>query len=1013
MFGKNKKSNTDIKRREKKEEGRNNIVEEGIELIEGSMDLVDDGIKIIKKKLSLFYKVNIFITLFVSMILFYFIILVPLNPKTVPYITKKVENYLRANFDNEATIENSYINFTPYGTLKITIVNLKLNKIDTSLENQELIMPKIESEFSILNLIFLNFIPKRIKIINSEIIFHTVDSKNLDQNEIKKQNFQDYIQPAIEIISAIKNSGFYIKNLEIENAKFTFKKQDNIDNEIFLKKSQIKFVAKTANIYSSNIITINQDKKEIQLDTNCAFSTEEAVRCGLLMDNFNINSIAHLSDSLKNLSQINANLKAVIDFSVLKRKLQNFNFKIQSAKGDFSLSEIFSKKIYFTNLNITGNYNYTLDMLDVAQIKANLKTDINKTEKDALDFAMSILISDLRNNKNNSSDFYIKLENLGGNDITSFWPLTLPNPEIRLWVAEHISSGNIKNAYTKFSFKTQNSVTHMEKIDARIFFSGLNLNYSNDFPAISNISGIANFSEKNMMINIDKGNVLASSITKSEVSIPDFSKPVLNIYTNIAGSAADSLTHVNYKSLEFTKMVEKYFNGPAESEVDVKIPLTDNIELKNVYIAINSLNKNIKNEYLDGEVLVKTKKNFSSNKFSTLIDLTKAKIYADIIDVKKEKNSQGSLDFVIDVSKNNEIYFKDIILQKKEEVIKNKKPQIVDAKITAEIKLQSDFTKITLFNVKNSNFGNNNYYLSYKDANNRKEFYFKGTNFNLSSFLENKPPFSLTNNNSPYSKISINLENILLKNKKSIKNFRLDLNCNIDGICYNGFLKANYSKQQNMNLNVEKKSRKKAYTISGNINDVGYLAEGMAISDKISAGNAKVNIAQNIVKGKVLYEGEININNDITFYENNATKRLEKNNLFSKVKDTIFSNNKTTFDSVKIEFSYKEKNLDIISMIANNYKIGITAKGFINFADNSFNIRGMIVPGFVINNLFGIGKIPLLGGVISGLLTGGEGGGLFGIKYEYAKLPNQTEPTFETYTMSAFVPVSIRNLFEF
>jgi hypothetical protein len=54
----------------------------------------------------------------------------------------------------------------------------------------------------------------------------------------------------------------------------------------------------------------------------------------------------------------------------------------------------------------------------------------------------------------------------------------------------------------------------------------------------------------------------------------------------------------------------------------------------------------------------------------------------------------------------------------------------------------------------------------------------------------------------------------------------------------------------------------------------------------------------------------------------------------------------------------------------------------------------------------------LIGGVISGLLTGGEGGGLFGIKYEYTKLANQAEPVFKTDSVSAFVPVSIRNLFD-
>jgi hypothetical protein len=131
------------------------------------------------------------------------------------------------------------------------------------------------------------------------------------------------------------------------------------------------------------------------------------------------------------------------------------------------------------------------------------------------------------------------------------------------------------------------------------------------------------------------------------------------------------------------------------------------------------------------------------------------------------------------------------------------------------------------------------------------------------------------------------------------------------------------------------------------------------------------------------------------------------------MKDKIFSNNKTTFDFVKINFSFWDNFLVIDSLVANNYKIGITAKGFFDGRKNSYEFKGMIVPGFVINNLFGIGKIPIIGKVISGALTGGEGGGLFGIKYTYKKSQHQKDPIFETDVVSSFVPTGIKSLFDF
>ena len=113
-----------------------------------------------------------------------------------------------------------------------------------------------------------------------------------------------------------------------------------------------------------------------------------------------------------------------------------------------------------------------------------------------------------------------------------------------------------------------------------------------------------------------------------------------------------------------------------------------------------------------------------------------------------------------------------------------------------------------------------------------------------------------------------------------------------------------------------------------------------------------------------------------------------------------------------LDFSYQNSVITIKSLIANNFKIGITAKGNINLADDSMQIKGMIIPGYIVNSLFGLGNIPVLGGVIRGILIGGEGGGIFSIRYEYLKKPSDKEGQFSTNKVSAFVPSSISSLFE-
>lgn len=140
-------------------------------------------------------------------------------------------------------------------------------------------------------------------------------------------------------------------------------------------------------------------------------------------------------------------------------------------------------------------------------------------------------------------------------------------------------------------------------------------------------------------------------------------------------------------------------------------------------------------------------------------------------------------------------------------------------------------------------------------------------------------------------------------------------------------LKGNYGKKQFINLITAKNPKEDFIATNGRITDIGYLAEGLGISNVISAGDADVKLQNKIIDKKSVLKGKVEINNSITIYDSPSVKKLAKNSLFSKVRDKIFSNDKTIFDSVKLEFEMHDSILNIKSLVANNYKIGITAKG--------------------------------------------------------------------------------------
>lgn len=972
-----------------------------------------------RKKIGLFYKINFSILLTLSLLLLYFVVLVSTKPKSIPYVTKTIETKVKERFGDESTIEQTYLSFTKYGTLKIAISNLKIpQNLNETEEKQAFSFPRVETEFSLINLLFLNFNPRAIKILDSEITIDRSEKPLLDPKLVVPTSEDDEPKILSNLLFFIKEKGFLVKQLEIRNAKLTIK-NPKITTHILIKKSKIKTSRRKGSSYISlvNKVNFNQQISDVDLNLNCQLQKESELGCEGFLENFVPDSIANLHPILSNLNNINATLNLSLSFLLKDSGFEDIFFKAEAAKGSFSFLDFFHKKIDFTNFTLKGNYDNKGGVLNLSEIKTDFLIDEQKhifKENDDRHshLTMSLAISNLNSEEDKKMDFDIGLKNVANNELEKFWPSVLAQSGVRSWVISHIKNGLIKDAHAKFSITKNDKKTQLNDVNAQISFTGFYLQYNENFPAISNISGVANFDANSMKINISDGEVLNSKISDSLVSIDNFSAPriLLNIVGSSKGDAADSLKHIDHKS-DFSNIVEKYLNGNSQNNFEIIIPLASNNILKDSYISVNSAIANLSNNYVKGGVIIASKKNFGSKSFVTNIDLTTGSLDIKALDIKKESGIESVLELVVAIPNSNIIQLNNIALWKKEETKTKSGTKTSRAKISGNIEFEIAPFLLTSISLKNDNFGKNNYDFSYKvdKKSSTQKIAIKGHELNLGPLIEQKIFFKPQGSSFNNSQIQIALDNIYFLRDKKIKSFYLATNSKkdfLDNILLKGFYNNKKSiflqnaKQENLNL------------ISGKIDDIGYVAEMLGISNTISSGNVEVKIRVKVADNKQIFEGHAEINDSITIFENNAVKRFSKDDLFSKIKDSIFSENKTTFDSVKLDFEIKDNLLNINSLIAHNYKIGITAKGFVNLKDNSFEIKGMIVPGFIVNNLFGIGNIPILGSVVSGLLTGGQGGGLFGIRYEYIKKPGAKESSFETNKVSAFIPTTIRNLFD-
>ncbi len=970
--------------------------------------------KEIKKKIGIFYKIAFALLLTFSIVLSYFIILVSTEPKSFPFVTSEIRDHLKTNYGEKVNFDNAYLSFTKYGTLKVTIKDIKISQESSehNAEKHEIIIPKIDTEFSILNLVTASFTPRKIKVTNPEI---TIENSTKDQSQDSQTTIN---QVLIEVLSKMKREELLTKSFELENAKIIYGEQ-----KFWIKKSQVRALVKKDILYvsSTNKFSIGETAQDLNFNSSCQFNKDNLLKCDVFLVNFRANSIADLHPSLNFLHKIDAVLNFGGSFALDKDRFHNALLTLDSQAGSFFFSEFFGERLFFSDLSLKGEYNYQLGILNLKNIKTNFRmhNDADTANPSSLSlntpFEMSLIISNFNDWDNRRSDFDIKLSNAPINELEKLWPVSLSDNGIRDWVISHIKNGVVKEASTKFSLKTVNQINDLEAIDASLNFVGADLKYSDEFPEIKKIDAVAKFNKNSMNVAINAGDVLGSKIYDSQVVIDDFSSEqvLLRILGKSKGSASDSLKHAD-KSSKFSAEVEKYLNGNSQNNFDIRIPLNDKIELKDCYIAVTSEISKLSNPYVKGDINAAVKKDLGSDDFMVNIDLTNSELTIKDYNIEKKNGAESKLNLAISFPSAKEIALKNIELWKKESLLIRNKKQTITAKISGEVKAITSPFNIVAANLKNENFGRNSYKIEYladlKSSN--QKLVLRGQVLDLATAIQNKfASFSSSGSSFKSSSFKINLDNLFLANAKAIKNFALNLKCQ-DQLCTSGFLKGSYNKkEQSLSLQISKKNEENFAHIDGQITDVGYMAEALGISNVISGGSVNLKLLHSVVDKNPTISGNISFYDSIVIYENPTVKKLATNSLFSKVRDKIFSEDKTIFDSMKIDFAAQNGVIDLQSLVANNYKIGITAKGKIDVANDIYDIKGMIVPGFIINNLFGIGKIPILGNVV-GILTGGEGGGVFGIRYQYTKKKGDKEANFETSKVSSFVPTTIKNLFD-
>jgi hypothetical protein len=109
------------------------------------------------------------------------------------------------------------------------------------------------------------------------------------------------------------------------------------------------------------------------------------------------------------------------------------------------------------------------------------------------------------------------------------------------------------------------------------------------------------------------------------------------------------------------------------------------------------------------------------------------------------------------------------------------------------------------------------------------------------------------------------------------------------------------------------------------------------------------------------------------------------------------------FDRMTADFTRSAGRLDLREALIFNQRMGLTTKGYIDFARDRLDLNGAFVPAYQLNNL--VSHIPVFGM----LLGGGQQEGMFGVNYRITGLVSA--PTLTVNPLSGMTPGILRKLF--
>ncbi len=446
---------------------------------------------------------------------------------------------------------------------------------------------------------------------------------------------------------------------------------------------------------------------------------------------------------------------------------------------------------------------------------------------------------------------------------------------------------------------------------------------------------------------------------------------------------------------DFKFKINKNFrvkNLDIKSEIDLEnIKLKNSLELKKIFPKIKKdlifKNQKIKLEYeknslsivgfgdavLQDEIDKINYEIYKKNdevKFKTKLKILRNSFKIDIVNYKKDLNSDLELNFVGKNNSKGKILFDKISLKENDKII-----SIKDLILSKDHKID-DLGKININYLDKDGLKNN---LKLKKQND--DFLISGNSFNIKTIIdelfdsENNKKLKIFNKN---FKLIFDVDTIYLNKDDNIKNLKGFLSINKNEI-FELNLESKFSDNQNIKFTIKNVGNEKVTTL------YSHKAKPFVDRYKFIKGFEEGDLDFYSIKKNGINNSTLKIDN----FKIQEIPVLAKLLILASLQGIadLLTGEGIRFTDFEMKFSSKDKLMIIEELYAIGPAISILMEGYIQ-KKNLISLRGTLVPATTINRT--ISSIPLIGDILVGKKVGE---GVFGVSFKIKGPPGNLETT--------------------